>query len=934
MSKIQAMYAMMKVVAEKTGKGMNKMFQTNVDDLTVKAADIAKVVDPKDAEARIRQTGAYFNYIEQSIDSVVNQRMSEFKTDIERIKNDDTLTKSFIKKVNSRTGAEVTPEDFKDIKKLNSRIKDSIEKKELDRYTGDWVAELHGYGGVDRISEIISGATGKKMKEIKKHFEDGTIDKFINGLSLEDTRKVNKNVAVGVMVSRRVAGKTLMDVNKFGTIDHVTASISNKISSLAEVFKKNGNEFGYNMCVKTHSFIRNASALELAVNKAAQNFGDFSKMPVEKQRAIASYIEKRRRPALDNPVPVPGDDGINKLVEMDQEVAGQLGLTDNEIMFANKLGNFDRIMRKMESGRLNAKTGKDLEDNLQESVGYLDNLPGDTVLFKDENFSNPYYGDLGINHFPISITDEHKERVVAAIEKENPGIYDFSTYTGKQSAYQRARRIGSVANMDANRRPASEEFGRYVDSFLDSNTRQAGNAYIKEIGRHATQFDLMNKSSKLVDKDYYPAYKSMIGNLEESWNNIYHAQTKPGNVFTKSIAGLTDVNTSVALGQNVTSLLDLVTGDVAAFAQGQRMGLFNFLEFIPTTTAMKGILPTLAGLKDSPSYVKAYLQAVKSNGGFKKMFNPANTEMAIELVKGKIKDPVVKKAWNDYWKYESPDILMESFYSMDSNVQKIMQSVTTVFKMADVAARNVAIATSSVFAKRHWTNNAESIMAGDAKAIDKLIKDTHLFEFDHLDREYILEASKNMPEFVSRFARISTRYELFNYSKYFRPELLDKAKKNWLAARATRFLSWNMYYGNYLRGVVRAHENGDSEPMKRLGKMAAVWFTTMSATQRIDDETVNAYASYGLGRTPFVGPAIGVATTNFRELTGIVAPSFATVAGAGIWTADAISDLLSGNEGKKDSFDYAWEKSYDSIKRQPVLRPLLNAYDNIFGEEK
>ena len=967
MSNVKGLVAVMKVVGKKLGKGMDDLAEklsksednliqklgneiketrelkagdilaTKAEDLIVKASDIVtKDIDPKVAERYIKKSAKAITYIDQAVDEIVMSKYNGLKSELKLAAKDESLAVDLSKKIKKKFDIDVMPEDFTDYQVVRDKIQDGVRKHIYAKQTADNVAEIVSYSGNERLRDTIAGAMGRTPKSIETAIKNGTIDKVIAGASPSQMKKLYKNTSVAVIASRRVAGKTLEDVYKFGAVDHMTATIGDNISTLYDVFKKNNNEFGMNACKKMHQFVRSRNTIETTLQKVRGDLDVFKQMEPLKQRNIAKYIENRNLKALEKPVPYQDPSGVTKFIEMDGELATNLGLSQDEVLLANKIGNTARILRRHEHFDYIAKSGKELEDNVQETLSLIDNADHNNVLFKTDDFSDDVFGDYGPNYFPISINDTHKAAVRESIEKAHPGIYDFNDYVQKQSAYQKSRRVGSQAVLDENRNDASVELDRYFDSYLDANTRRSGQAYIDNIGKFATKFDLMNSSKKNKPEfqDYYNSYKYLLNHIDQRWKTIFAPQTQPTNIFTKSIKNLTDINTPFALGQSVTSLIPGVTGDLGAVAEGQRMPAFNYLQTIPTTAMFKGLMPVLGAMKDSPSYVLAYLQAKKINGLGKKLTNKSTTEIAIDLVTQKIKDPEVRKAWTDYWKYENPDILMHSLYSMDPRIQKLLDGVSVFFKMSDISARNVGIAASATFAKRQWMNNADGITGKSAKAIDRLIQDTHLFEFNSLDRDYILEAARDMPEFVSRYARMSVQYELFNYSRYFRPDVVDKYRTNWLASRALRFVSWNMYYTNLLRGVARSYEQGDKEPLKQAAKMGIMWFGAMSLAQRTDNDTLNSWASYGLGRTPLIGSAIGIATTPYREMSGIVAPSIATVAATGIYAADKLSDLISGGEGKKDSIDYAWEKTYNLMERQPVVRPFVEAYDNLFGEEE
>lgn len=944
MSKLGGMIATFKVIAQKLGEKTLSGFEAATIEGQIKTSNIRPVdlfdkkLDIRNAEIAIKKAQDYFKYIDKNIDTSVKQNYGQFFNDLNRIEKGANIKEEFAKKVKTNLGINVEPDDFKDVKNIKKKVFEAGTKRILDRTNSEWLAELHGFGGNERIASVLSTSLKKPKNYIMEKLEKGTMDVLFEKMDVKDVININKDLYAAVSATRQIAFKTTEKAFNFTALDIYSGNIMDKLNNLHDVALRTGNIELAKLAEAKAGHITNATQMEASFKKAAESVVNlYENVPKERRRILATYIENRSKSKLSFNR-MKDVYGVEKDVEADMGLAAELGMTPDEIMMSNRIGNFLRTARKYEYQKELAITHNDYDDVTRNLTSTMDHLGDDAVYFKDDNFSTDELGDLDINYFPISINDEHKMEVAEAIQKANPGKYNLNNHYEKQVAYNKSRRTGAVSNLDKNRRDPEEELKRYINSFSRNNTYTTGRVLIDRMYGATTIRDLLNESRKLQSQyqDYNQTTRLMLDNISKHWESIHATVKNPETGVGKFVAGLTDANTAFALGQSETALVKLLWGDVAGAVEGQKMPAFNYLTVLSTTAMFKGVLPTLAAMKDTPSHIKAYLKSVKSNGGIKKIFSPANIEASINEVVSATKSESVKKALVDYWKYESPDILMESLYTMDNKLQRLMNSVTTIFKMSDVASRNVTVTAAVKYGEIQYSKYEKAIADGSAKAIDRLVSDMHIFEFGSLDRKYILSAVKNKNEFLSRYARVSVRSEMFNYSRYFRPEIVDKARSHWATARAMRFLSWNMYYTQLLKGVHRSYVNGDPVPMQNMMKLAAMWFGSMSLLGSADDHTVKSYALYGIGRTPLVAPAVGTVTTSFRELTGILAPSLAAVGALAIGPADYIADAMQGQEkdkkGEMDMLDFAWNKTYNSVKNQPVAKPFIDFYKEIGGK--
>ncbi len=927
MAKGAGFIALMTKIGDKLGKAVFDDVAKYSDDIA-KLAEKAKGSDLNIEELRkvsktIKKKTRFHKWINEGIDNIVfsryNMKTDQLKAVAESGENailQDAANRS------KTFGVELTLDDYSDINKLTGKLKDAAYKKTYNEFTNNWMTELHGYGGNDELARVVAKSLKKNPAQIKTAMETGQIEAMFSNLDVKTSKELNKNVGAAVAAARSVAGKTLRESKRFGTIDKHTGTINDKISLLHDEFLRNGNKAGADACKMAKRYVDNAAAIE-TLNRAAKfNVENLlNEVPLEKRQKMREYVSEMDVNRFSFADKIDDGIGIPKRIEGDWQLASNLGLSVDDVARVNKIKNYDRITLYGESKRELASSPKDLDDVTREVSALYENISDDAIIFK-ENLTAGDVRDIGINYWPAKPNAEHKEAIrLAKVEKY--GESSIESYWGDQIATHRMMRDpkGSKLVKDYSlREDPLVEYMSYFDSVSVENTRKAGAKYLDSIGKRATVYDLLNNSKKYVEgaRDYAPVYKEGLNNILTDWHNMFAVQQQPTNVIMKGIAHITDMNTALALGQSITGLLGPAFGNFGAVAEGGRMPFFNFLQVLPTTAMFKGILPTLGAMYEAPSANLAYLKSVKQNSIFKKMTSKGNIEGAIDIMTEGIKDPLLKKAFSDYWKYEAPDVTMQELYSMNGKVQKVFSALTTIFKLSDVSARGVGLTAAVRYGERQYAKYADDISKGSAKAIDRLVQDMHLYEFNSLDREYIMEAMRNKEEFLSRFARMSVRSELYNYSRYFRPAAITASRTHWAKARAARFLSWNMYYANLLKGVKRSYDAGDKAPMRNAAMLASTWFGALYLGGLVDDDTVDSYVTYGIGRTPVIAPIVGTVGTTYRELTGIMAPSISTAVVLPIKVADSLFDLID-NE-KTDSVDYIYEKVYNNFKRSPVLR--------------
>jgi len=924
-------------------KGFNDDVQRQFGDDAVRAGtkgDPMKMSldDITKAERAILKDKSFLNYVDKPSDDSVNRAMSSFGSDFKKMhgaEGDDIISigRKISEKAEKNFGTKIDPKHISDPNKLRSAVRDEARKRVYAPMIKKWTSELYDYENVAGIDRVYAKTLGLSPGKVKSARESGKLAKLLDDVDAKKIGELKNNLGAAVINNRILQTDAAYDkVFKRHALEMIANTISDDISTLAELAERNGNVPLAKACERMHTVVNHSSVIDASIMKSRDNINSMlDGMDEQRGYKIMDYIEskslgKMRKEALT----VKGDP---KMVNVDRELQQRLGLADEDILIANKVNNTLRGMRKLHFDRFQAKTVKEMEDIAQDAPYMFDNIPDDDLMYVGEKFSIPDFGDFGINYFPISIKDEYKAKVVAAIVAKNPErAANFSRYGGKQMNYKFARSEGSVASqIMENRNPIGVTMDRYFNEYSRDMSYGMGKAHINNIGSSATIYDLFNASGNMKKgDDYKKAWKSMVRHIDDRWEIIFKGQAQPQGVISRFIANSADANTSMALGQSFSSITKLLIGDVGGFSKGQRLPAFNYLQALTNTGMMKGVMPVLGGMRMTPSLVKNYAKTIRGKG-LGSILDKNNIQMALDATVAEIVDRDISRATVDYWKYENPDVLMQTLYTMDKPMQKFMNFITTSYRLSDITTRNVVVAASVNYAKPHYASYINTIERGGnkSKAIGHLKKALHMYEFGFLDRKYIMRAVDNPQKFYSRYAQMSVRSELYNYSRYFRPEIVDKMKTHWATARASRFLTWNMYYTNLLRGVYRSYQNGDKAPLIKLGMISAGWFGTMTAAGRFDNSMIEDWANYGVGRTPGLGPLVSGSMTTTRDAFGILAPSFLNITAPVIFAGDALADTVQGAGGKSDALDWAAKTTYNKVKNQPAVRWAADIIDEL-----
>lgn len=847
------------------------------------ADDIVRAAEKVSAQTIEKELPRTFN-LSKNLNRAINDRV---KNKVSKLVNSVTNTKtdqaalSQKEKIVKMMG--LKPSDAKlATSTLKKKMTEASLKKAYGQISTELTGELQGYTGADDLARIY-----KKAGIDINRMTSAQINQKMADASVDDLVRLADDIHGSLVVARTVAWKDLKQEFKLDPFFRYSSTIEDKLAAMHVMAKKDGLGDTAARIEQTYDFMVNLRMFDAQMKNYKDNIArGYETLGRDKADAVRSYIEGF---------------SVGKLAkgfEKDAALATSLGLTDDEIRFANKMINAGRYLKRKEK-MINVKQFED------DSMPLLfDDIDDTKVLFKDQNFSFDGSGDLGHNYHPVRITDEYLEKINQA--KGQNVFKDLRGHDQQYVKYHMHRTVDATAQRYENRLAPAEEWDAYMSEYMVSTVKHAGNKYFDDITYGLSTTDLIGVG--IGDKKFatIKRYRDIVNSTNEHWNALFRPIDTPEGVIGKTVAALTDLNTTVALAS-------------------PRMATFNTLQTITNTANWKGVPNTMKSLRIIPEFVKGAVKGdVKANNIFTKVFNEKRIQNGIKAMResGKISKETAA-AIDHYFTRANPDILMKDFYNMDGKIKEIFNSLTIPFQMSDIMSRGSALVSASDFAASKLAMLGDDFFLKNKKtpaAIKRAIKELHLYEFNSLQRNRILNAT-NRQDFINKFTTESVRAEIYDYSKYNRQFLLDNLRDKPNIARMARFLSWNLYYKNLVSGAYRSWINGDKKPAADLAKVAATWMIGMSVVSGADFPVVSEYARYGVGRTPFISPAVGIGTMGFRDVYGITAPAISTMMWLPVKTIDWINDnIMRGSD--KDSIDFIEKELFNNAKYQPILKPF------------
>jgi len=767
-------------------------------------------------------------------------------------------------------------------KELTEQVKSKAGKKVYAEINEQWEVQVGNLIGADEV-----------LKKKHNFFRDVPED------SLDALKKYNKELYGDLVAAKSIAFSKIEQRSSKGWALSKIATIDDEAGWLYELAAKN-NTPNFKESLKDFSVYKHiAESADIKLNNLNKRVTDsWRKLDDEAANGVRVYIESlphRASPEMFRPIKqkLGKQDVFETTVMFNddamQMVRQQIGrdLTPNEIRFANRAVNIKR--KQLETlGKISRR-----EYSTISIADDIDRVTDDQIVLMND-LSNDFIKDYGIGYHPARATDEFKEILRKSGDDEVHKLVSFLDPIEQRASFQKARKLNSKLNKPENRLKPYEEndlYGREMSTFL---LRKQGNMRLTNMGNQLSELDVIGNHAldsagkKLTSNKALNDMRAMLKNMSDHWNIALDAGTQPRNIVMKAVANVTDLNTTFALSS-------------------PRLVFSNHLQPIHNSAQFHGVIETL----------KAYVSTSKL---LPYLWSGKNVKHAMERVSTNTFSDLEKGVMNHYFMNEKPNLLMDDMFVQTGIMRKIQNIIALPFQTSDVHARTVTLVAATRQCEKSYMKYADDLAVRSTrtpKAMDKLIQELHLDEFNGLEVTKLLDAVGNKERFIREYATLSVNKELFNYSKLNRPRFIDDAKKNPLAARAMRFLTWNMYYKNVVAGTFRAWENGDKTPAKKMAAISLTWMATMASLDGFDIPFVSDFASYGLGRATLISPVAGMYdTATNRNVSGVVAPSLSML--AYLPTAVMAKGLeLMGSED--NMFSWMEEGQYNSIKRSPIF---------------
>ena len=732
--------------------------------------------------------------------------------------------------------------------------------------------------------------------------------------------KVFKQVYTDVSLKRNKLFNGIKNKVDFSFVNEL-AGVRQNTSIFYEVAEKKGLKNAANMLFEYDTYLRNASIAENQMKPFMENIlYEFNALSKESKDKVRTYVTRTKLNTLKE-VNIAKDSGLTDRVFQNVDTAKELGMEQGEIDMAHKFMNTNRIYlaikEGLESGTFEShSTIPRNYKNWREIGRKLD--PKDPVWTKTFDTG---FGDSGMNYWHRSYTEE-----ALASEKDRLFGKAAEEYTPR---YMRER-LSTEENFHLRHDP-SEEITRYVNSFFYDTSKAASTKKLARVAESLSgdvaQTVVLTEGAAVPE--IIPQLKQAFGQLKKSHEAIFNKPEFMTNVgYTgisqKLLFGSIDVTTSLALSSPVTAGFNAHQPFTNSIMYHGFANVFN--GYVALSKAVFEATPKMIGGTNKAFHERKIFEFVTS----KKWLKKATETVIDEKSLSKYHDVL---DW--YFHVKNPDVLMTDAFHMEPSVSKIFGVVTSLFSGSDIFSRgttlvSVAKQTDAVFAgyKGKWWK--------DEKALNKIVKSFHLEEFDAIPRRRLhdLLRTGQAKEFRREFATSAVEMELFDYTRIGRATITNKLILNPLASRAGRFLSWNMFYTDLMKGVKRSWDAGDKEPLINLAKNAAIWYGVAVGASSLTDEGsfAQGVAKKGISRTPFAGSLMAVAGFANRPTLGIGSSTVSTIFAPLAIGMDETTKALSGK--KRSPWSYDTETVKGVVKYSPqgkVADDIGEIFDDFFN---
>ena len=874
----------------------NKGIRTNIQSMNDE--QIVKMFD-----GYVKKAGTY-GADTKYINAMIKETMSEAKT----------------------KGEVVTGKDL--LKMVRGIVKDDIETKTINRLQSEIIMELSNY----TKEGTIQGIMAKHLNELdprqlemsglqdfagnfQKLIDEGNPDQLIN-FSNRIPPNVNKALT-GELYKTLVGARSVVlkgVAHKKMKLDVLTKYTGTMTDAINFVGQNSENPAIRNKMHEAHTFIETMQRVYPTHRKVGIDLHNkMSQIPEEKTRHIVAYIEELNNATYKDFAMVDG-------VEQFPALAQKLGLSTEDLYFANQLINFHRIDMQ------NAKMLSERNYNSLANIRRIDQLDGNTIMLKDD-MSNNLVGDVGAGYFHHKMKKEYLSEVSHSTNKFGDG----GTVSSRQARITDKHtgvtwnEDGSFVINDSNRMTRADEFKEYI---LDTS-RKIPRKHFQQLLNEAKAINSTTGSmTSFGDLTSYRQTGEAITHLQKHFELATEYAPETDSVVLKALEEIIDFDSTVMLFN-------------------PRLWLFNALgQPMSNSANWKGVMNIVNSYKEVPALLK---ESLKHSKLIKKTFTERHGNFLPEVIDGLAKRKGLDEhsyVFESYFKNFSDDKFQLEMFDAQQALLKIpgtdvsLRNIANVmripFELSDLSSRVIGLSAASRKAEQMFARYGNNM--DDPKTLNRMMRELGLEEFGYFARKELMEllTSSDKNGFISRYAAESINAEMFNYNQLNRPFLLDMAKQHKLLGLSTRFTSWGMYYANLFRQSFRAYEEGNTKPLQALTGISLAWLTAMSVASNSDINIIEDYANYGIGRTPGVSMVTSPASIVSGSRGGIMTPYASTVVYAALTPFTAIETAIK-KDGTKDS-GLQWtrneaRRSMRTLKNRWLYRQMETLLNLPFGED-
>lgn len=796
-------------------------------------------------------------------------------------------------------------------------------RKNVNQIVGDFDANIKNSineSNINKLTEIVQSAGIDKV-ELQKAFDTNDFSGLRNNIKSKarenefeklsflemnvvkdwaPEEKINKIIGSTMDAEQKLANLTRLKIAGY-QVNKEMASLEPK-----SLFSKTYDLFT-NVTSKTGVVYRQARKLKLnALAESSNKFYDFldSANKIEaKSNRVLTQLERALIEAgddqsqlvnryIENFAPERLAEDANGLFK-DSVIQQQLGITDDMIRLANKKVNvYGQVMEtkvQMDNNNFTAsKISRDFEE-VNELMPRTERMGA---------------GDLGPNYTHAVPTKEYfmeniaKHDEFAALSKEHAdNAYEMASFHAKA-------RLGEISNLrlnPENRLKPHEEVAHYKRQFAPYMIKVNGNRLMNQI-KAVGAFELGVRGTKKIAGPLNDLLAPMVKQWELKVNPKKLEDLSPTEKFLK---GYVDTSVSFALANPL-------------------MWMFNSGQLITTGSNFKGLWNTISNT--GIAQTKFVKEVVRNKGNVKKAMNAMFTDGIHPE----------RKAFFERFYDESPEIqtILEPFAFDDtSKYKKWLDVINMLFAASDKISRYASFSSALDFGEKAIERFAKDVQTlGKAEAIKKVYKDAHLYEFDPIVRERLIEQllDKNGKEFLYEFARQSVKAEIFDYSKIGSPFVKDWARNaHPIIAQTFTFTSWPMFYSQLMKGSMQALANGDRKPMTMLGLMGLGWYSAAQFAADSDINAVRMAGKYAIGRTPGLMPMVQLNEFFYKEPLGILAPIGKLPTAPILAGMKWMDDAMAGSKSGQTSVDFMYRDLKDTIKGNILLNSGKRSYNQV-----